>query len=211
MPSSDAANPLDSVRRVTDAKTMRALAHPVRISLLELLMIDGPMTATMAGERIGESPTTCSFHLRQLSKYGFVEEAGGGAGRNRPWRVTSIGMTMGEEGVDPQADLAATALQRMFRERHLRRLQHWRETRAGYPKEWREVGREDQYAFWATAKELGELEAELARVLMRYVDRLADRSARPPGSRAVEVLQVIFPLDLENLDDGEAGSRPGYG
>lgn len=60
---------------------MRALAHPVRSSLLELLIIDGPITATEAGERLGESPTTCSFHLRQLARYGFVEEAGGGPGR----------------------------------------------------------------------------------------------------------------------------------
>lgn len=53
------------------------MAHPVRVALLEALSLQGPMTATEAGERIGESPTTCSFHLRQLAKYGFVEEAGG--------------------------------------------------------------------------------------------------------------------------------------
>ena len=68
-----ASDPRDSLRRVTDAKTMRALAHPVRISLIELLIIAGPMTATQAAEKIGESPSTCSFHLRQLAKYGFVE------------------------------------------------------------------------------------------------------------------------------------------
>ena len=54
-------------------------------------MHGGAMTATELGERIGETPTTCSFHLRQLAKYGFVEEAGGGQGRSRPWRMTGIG------------------------------------------------------------------------------------------------------------------------
>ena len=33
---------------------MRALAHPVRINLLETLSLQGPMTATEIGERIGE-------------------------------------------------------------------------------------------------------------------------------------------------------------
>src|ERR1700722_16636507 len=79
------------LRRVSDAQTMRALTHPVRIALFEQLSVGGPMTATQVGELIGESPTTCSFHLRQLAKYGFVEEAGGGKGRARPWRMSSIG------------------------------------------------------------------------------------------------------------------------
>ncbi|HXC45240.1 MAG TPA: helix-turn-helix domain-containing protein, partial [Solirubrobacteraceae bacterium] len=74
------------VRELSDARTMRALSHPVRLALIETLGLAGPLTATQAGERIGESPTTCSFHLRQLAKYGFVEEAGGGSGRARPWR-----------------------------------------------------------------------------------------------------------------------------
>src|SRR5579875_2072487 len=66
------------MRTITDARTMRALAHPVRIAIIEVLGLGGPMTATEVGEEIDESPTTCSFHLRQLAKYGFVEEAGGG-------------------------------------------------------------------------------------------------------------------------------------
>ena len=37
---------------------------------------------------LGESPANCAFHLRTLAKYGFVEEAGGGRGRERPWRQT---------------------------------------------------------------------------------------------------------------------------
>src|ERR1700685_2938669 len=82
-------------RKITDARTLRALAHPVRIAIFEQLAFGGAMTATEVGEQIGESPTTCSFHLRQLAEYGFVEEAGGGTGRSRPWRLTSVGMSFG--------------------------------------------------------------------------------------------------------------------
>src|SRR5580658_8698754 len=94
---------LPDLRKITDVRTMRALAHPVRIALLEALTLGGAMTATEAGERIGETPTTCSFHLRQLAKYGFVEEAGGGRGRARPWRVTSIGMNISTKNEGPEA------------------------------------------------------------------------------------------------------------
>ena len=63
---------------------LRAVAHPTRLKLLGELRRVGPLTATQAGGRIGESPAGCSFHLRQLAKYGLVEEAGGGRGRSRP-------------------------------------------------------------------------------------------------------------------------------
>ena len=73
----DVGKSLEDVRQLTDSQTLRALTHPVRIALIEALLLGGAMTATEVGERISESPTTCSFHLRQLAKYGFVEEAGG--------------------------------------------------------------------------------------------------------------------------------------
>ncbi len=203
------AHPFPSLRRLSDAKTMRALAHPVRISLIEVLVMDGPLTATEAAERLGESPTTCSFHLRQLARYGFVEEAGMGPGRNRPWKITSAGMTMDMEGAAPATDLAAQALQRMFRDRHLSRLQAWRDTRATYPKVWRDLASENQYVLWVTPDELEQMEIELAAVLMRYQGRLTDRGSRPEGSRAVEVLQFIFPVDVESLGLPGSPGNPG--
>ncbi len=87
-------------RRLDSAQALRALAHPVRIALLELLTFHGPQTATQAAEQVGESPSNCSFHLRQLAKYGLVEEADDVAstGRARPWRVTQVGISTGPAG-----------------------------------------------------------------------------------------------------------------
>ena len=79
---------------------MRAVAHPVRIALLEVLTAEGPLTATQAGEIIGESPTTCSFHLRQLAKYGFIEEVTGVPGRKRPWQLVHAGMSFSDVSDD---------------------------------------------------------------------------------------------------------------
>lgn len=188
------------IRKVADARTLRALAHPVRVALMEELVLSGAMTATEIGERIGETPTTCSFHLRQLAKYGFVEEAGGGKGRARPWRLTSVGMSFSAEDLDAQ--IAADAALRVFRERSLARYQQWKRSKAAYPEEWRDAAVDSQYLTYLTAGELEELGEELNALLMRAHDRLADPSKRPPGSVPVETLLFSFPVEPPKPDAG---------
>ncbi|MDA8310595.1 MAG: helix-turn-helix domain-containing protein [Actinomycetota bacterium] len=179
---------------MSDVRTIRALAHPVRIDLLEALSFYGPMTATEAGERIGESPTTCSFHLRQLAKYGFVEEAGGGKGRARPWKMTSIGVQFSASD-DAEAEVALTALGRLLRERQFARFQTWLETRAMYPKRWRAAASESQSLFWVTVEELEALNEELvAHFMTRYRERLTDPATRPVGALPVELLLFTYPI-----------------
>jgi DNA-binding transcriptional ArsR family regulator len=185
------------VREISDARTLRALAHPVRIAIIEALSLDGPMTATEVGERIGESPTTCSFHLRQLSKYGFVEEAGGGKGRSRPWQVKSLGMRFGDTHDDPESEIAANALGQLFRERELDRYWSWRRSKSSFPKEWRDASSDSEFVFYLTANELKELNDELMAFLIpRYRDRLTDKTQRPPGAVPVEVLLFNYPIEI---------------
>jgi DNA-binding transcriptional ArsR family regulator len=66
-----------------------ALGHPIRVALLDLLAQRGTVTATEAARELGESSGACSFHLRQLERYGHVEEAEGRRGRVRPWRLAA--------------------------------------------------------------------------------------------------------------------------
>ncbi|HEY2507074.1 MAG TPA: helix-turn-helix domain-containing protein [Streptosporangiaceae bacterium] len=193
--SSDAAVQADELRRVDDVRTLRALAHPVRIALIEALSIGGPMTATQVGEQIGESPTTCSFHLRQLAKYGFVEEAGGGKGRARPWRMTSIGFNIVTSAADTESDIAARTLLRLVRERQLDRYRTWLDSRASYPASWQDAATESEYVFYLTPAELTDLKRELNDVLMPWLrDRLIDQTRRPAGSLPVELLLWAFPI-----------------
>lgn len=81
-------NPL----QLTDPRMMRALAHPARIAIWQFLGLEGPATATECAEVAGLSPSACSYHLRTLARYGFVEEdlASAADGRQRPWRATVI-------------------------------------------------------------------------------------------------------------------------
>jgi DNA-binding transcriptional ArsR family regulator len=196
------------IRKITDARTLRALAHPVRIALFEELALGGAMTATQVGERIGESATTCSFHLRQLAKYGFVEEAGGGTGRSRPWRLTSIGMSFSPSG-DMEAEIASDAVVRMFRDRQFERYQAWRSTKASYPLEWRQAAVDGQYLFYLTAPELQQLNDEVSELLQRWVlleGRLLDPSRRPAGSVPVEAMVLAHPVapPASESDSGDA-------
>jgi DNA-binding transcriptional ArsR family regulator len=208
---SPAPPPYEELRRVTDARTMRALAHPVRIALLEELVLGGALTATELGERIGESPTTCSFHLRQLAKYGFVEEAGGGKGRSRPWRLTSIGISFSPHD-DPAAEVAASALSRLVRERWLDRYRAWVETKGSYSRAWRDASDESEYLFYVTPGELKALNQELLDLLLpKFRDRLTDPAKRPAGALPVEMIMFSFPVQQPvTVSEGEpAGSGPG--
>lgn len=182
-------------RKLTDAQTLRALAHPVRIALYEELAYGGAMTATELGERIGETATTCSFHLRQLAKYGFVEEAGGGKGRARPWRLTSLGWNIVPVANDPETQIAGDAVLRLSRERAFARYQRWQETKAGYPREWREAADDSDYLTYLTPQELMQVKNELHAVLERFRNRLADPAKRPPGALPVETLLLSYPIE----------------
>jgi hypothetical protein len=190
--------PPQVVREVTDARTMRALSHPVRIALVEALTFGGPMTATEVGERIGETSTTCSFHLRQLAKYGWVEEAGGGKGRARPWRMTSIGFAVRSTHDDPVAGIAANALGGMFRERQLDRYRAWVQNRTAWPREWRDATTDTECYFFLTAEELDRLGKELNDLVMRWFseERITDPSRRPPGAAPVELLAFSYPVEF---------------
>lgn len=185
------------LRQITDPRTLRALTHPVRIALLEALTTSGPMTATEVGELIGESPTTCSFHLRQLAKYGFVEDAEPRRGRSRPWRRTSIGFEVSSIGDDAESAIALWSLVRLMREWGFSRYRTWLETRASYPKAWQDAAGDSEYLFFVTAEELAQLNSELYALLIhRFEERREDPSSRPPGALPVQMLVLSHPTSL---------------
>lgn len=79
------AFPFDTRNR--QATALRGLAHPIRLQLLALLADERQLTSTRASALTGETVANCSFHLRQLAKYGFVEATDGDDRRHHPWRL----------------------------------------------------------------------------------------------------------------------------
>jgi DNA-binding transcriptional ArsR family regulator len=174
-------------RDLKDPRELRALAHPIRVRLMEELMLDGPLTASQLGERVGESPANCSWHLRQLAKYGFVEEAGGGAGRQRPWQVAIESYGWGDQA-DPEAAAAASAFSQVQRRWESDEYEAYAARRATEPPEWDRAAFWNKSLAWLTADELESLGHELTEIMLRYADRFTDPAARPAGARAVRFL-----------------------
>lgn len=199
------------MRKVSDPRTLRALAHPVRMALFEVLGVYGPLTATQAGDQIGESSTTCSFHLRQLAKYGYVEEAGGGRGRERPWQLVRGVLQLAAEG-DPESEIAAEAVARLMRDRQSGRYQDWLQTKASYPPQWRDAATESLSLFYLTPPELKELSRDIREIIInRYPERDTDPAKRPPGSVPVELMITAYPLSLPEPGGGSRDSSSGTG
>jgi DNA-binding transcriptional ArsR family regulator len=185
----------EGARELTDPRTMRALAHPARLALLEALTHHGPLTATEAAEHVGESPSNCSFHLRQLAKYGFVEEAEGGSGRRRPWRAVTIGTRFTDVHEDTETALAAGTLARVIRERLLARARVGLEQSRLLPDEWRSVVGSNDMTLYVTPEEMKELDEKLLEHLWGFRERIADPSKRPEGSRPLQLAMFVYPVE----------------
>jgi predicted ArsR family transcriptional regulator len=185
--------PLVEPRRLTDPRAMRAVAHPVRIALLEVLGTEGPLTATQAGEHIGESPTTCSFHLRQLAKYGFIEEVEGVAGRRRPWRLIHTGLSFSDVSDDPETRLAATALSRVLHTFYLDRLKEGLALRRDTPTEWQKATGASEFLLYVTVDELKALDEQVEALVKPFAERIGNPKTRPRGAVPIEMLFFAYP------------------
>lgn len=178
--------------RLTDPRALRAYAHPLRLTLVGLLRSNGPFTATRAAALTGESVASCSYHLRILAKYGLVEEAPGGHGRQKPWRATAQYTEWPEYSEDPTVAEAADALSAAVAERYFERFTRAMENRRGIPKEWREAEQLGDSLLHLTPGELADLGKRIEELLRPYEERENDRSLRPEGARAVSIMRIAY-------------------
>jgi predicted ArsR family transcriptional regulator len=194
-------------RRLRDPRELTALAHPVRIGIIELLTVAGPLTATELADRLDESPANCSWHLRKLAEYGFVEEAAGGSGRRRPWQVPGIGIGWSAGDATPEEVRALEALSEVTLQRQLDRFRAARSRLAEEAPEWRAATSVNEYGTWLTASELEEMNADVVAVLQRHHDRLTDQTKRPPGSRLCEFVAWGSPVFFPGVEPTPDGPR----
>ena len=175
--------------------TVRALAHPLRLDLIEVLATHGPSTAARCGRHLGVSQASCSFHLRQLAKYGFVEEAPPGADRReRIWRITDIEQSWQSGPVTDQLD-------RVFAQREADRMLGWTARRATEPADWQDAAFLGGATLPVTADELLEIRQQLRAVLEPYVARMTEGAPRPEGARFVRLLVAGTPTGEVDVED----------
>ncbi len=106
-------------------EALRALAHPLRVEIMNELSDFGPATASGLAERLGESSGSTSYHLRQLAKHGIiVEDAEKGSGRERWWKMAPGGVTIGspETLATPAGREANELISREWQQNNERRL-----------------------------------------------------------------------------------------
>jgi predicted ArsR family transcriptional regulator len=186
-----------TVTRLTDPRALRAYAHPVRMRLIGLLRTEGPLTATRAADLLGESSGTCSFHLRQLAKYGLVEEAEGGTGREKPWRATTTSTAWDTTGDStPEMAAATSLLSTVVAEQYFEQLARWLEARAGEPPEWQRAAMLGDRLLYVTPAELEELTGRMREMLDEYVERDLRPELRPADARLISWLNIAFPNDF---------------
>jgi hypothetical protein len=194
-------------RTLDDARTLRALAHPLRIELMDQLTFRGPLTATQCAELVDASPSACSFHLRTLAKYGFVEEAEGGTGRQRPWRVVQLGNRWNSGPGTPPAERAAgETLAGLVRDRDRQLHEAYLARADEFEPEWTSAAVQSNFGGYLTPAELREIGDKLLEMWLPYMQRIqADASERPAGARLVHMAAYGFPR-ADSLDDGSTAT-----
>jgi DNA-binding transcriptional ArsR family regulator len=201
------------VLTITDPKMMRAMAHPLRLAILELFAVHETLTATQVSEALGESPANCAFHLRTLGKYGVIEEAGGGRGRERPWREVSgtIRINTNDLKNNKQAELAAVALGQVTLDRWLSRIRS-AFMDANTPADWEDARNAHESVVFLTLAETHAISEEIRLLFRPYLSRRKDPALRPPGVLPVEFDLFAFVrrdlaalvADVGETDVGEA-------
>jgi DNA-binding transcriptional ArsR family regulator len=180
---------------IRDPRALRALAHPDRLSILERLQGDGPATATVLGETIGISPSAASYHLRLLARFGLVEDAGGGRGRNRPWRAVGTGFRIEPAELGPASAAAGQALAAALVMRGERETLAFLAAESTIAPAWQAASHLANKTLLLTPDEAADLVRRLEDAVEPYLR--SRRHEAPDDARVARLLLRLFPRDVE--------------
>ncbi|TGB12988.1 helix-turn-helix domain-containing protein [Streptomyces sp. MZ04] len=189
--------PIPPTRKIhhLNARSLRGLAHPLRMRLLWSLRLDGPATASQLAERMGESSGATSYHLRQLGEYGFVEDdPERGKGRERWWRSVHQGTYTGEDLFRDQNPEVRGALNTLLHEYATQRAQEvstWIATRHEWSQEWGEAADTSDFTLELTPALASDLSRKVHDLMESY-RALAPEEGTPDAAK-VRVHSHIFP------------------
>lgn len=177
--------------KADEVQAIRALAHPLRLEMLDLLRFEGPSTATLLGQRLGESSGATSYHLRQLARYGFVEEASSEGKRERWWRYRERKLMIPE---NQESSLEGRQLLAELLSREAHSLDRFLAARSRLG-EWDKGSFFQSRGFRLTIDELEAVRKGIEEVLAPL--RRADDEDAPANALPVRILAFGFPLPLE--------------
>lgn len=191
-------------RVITDLDALRALANPQRAAILKLLMSGRSRTATECAATVGASPSACSYHLRELERFGFVvrddpdpSERKAGAdvdGRTRQWRASAIGFSLRAEPLsqaDPESLAVFGAVWNADRAENDRLATEFADRFGELPPEWQDVADFRTYELDVTAEEVARLVEQIDALLLPY--RAGSRDQASPTTRPVHIVFQAIP------------------
>ncbi|MHC5795842.1 ArsR/SmtB family transcription factor [Lacisediminihabitans sp. FW035] len=182
--------------RVVDLDSLKGLAHPLRVQILDVLSTYGDFTASGLADRLGESSGATSYHLRQLERHGFVREVEGkGTGRERWWERVPGGISLSDRNIadSPAARASSSLVLRQWERNRSQQLSEfvehgWDEL----PDSWTDVSELTTINVRLTAEQLAEVGAAFARFAEEHIDKF--RGQNVPGSRPVQIHFNAFPV-----------------
>ena len=172
-------------RRIAEPEALEALAHPVRLELINHLMSAGPATASACARAVGDTPSNCSYHLRVLAQVGLVGEVASTDGRERPWEALVTGFDTGSDASGERMTAHESKLLAVSLQRDQQLVRDYMARREGEPQRWREADFYGTYTLSLTPAELADLSARLDAVIRPYI--AATRGTRGPESELVHV------------------------
>jgi DNA-binding transcriptional ArsR family regulator len=177
--------------RTGDPALLRALAHPLRVEILAVLDELGEATATQIAEHVGESPSNCSFHLRQLAKAGFIERAEA-QGTSKPWKSAHSSRDLRPEPGNPESMRTSASIASMYVQHEANRMVDFLTRHGLGDEEWLPGITVNSATVWATPDELAQLAEEIHHIVDRFRGR-KDPANRPPGSRKAHLFATLNP------------------
>jgi hypothetical protein len=182
----------EEYKPIQDPKRLRALSHPLRWKLISLIDSEETATATRCAEVLGESVASCSYHLNMLAKYKFVEEAPGGQGREKPWRLIDRSQSLSGEGLGMEGQLAAEAAGEAFLAYEFEAMKERRRQMSLEPESWRQATGLIAGTAYLTPEEALAIRKRMTDLFAEYDGRWTDPAQRPEGAREVRLFQSVY-------------------
>lgn len=197
--------------RTLDAGALKALAHPLRVRIYDLLSERGPQTASTLAELIGETSGATSYHLRALAGHDLIREVPGrGTGRERWWERPKgrISFPGPDDSMTPSGRAAAQIVNaEFFRLRHQGLLEYVNRPSAEQPAQWKDAGLVMTTMLDLTPEQMAEVRDQLVAVADAAVERYRGQ-AGAAGTRRVSLRAEIFDLPVANSRGSLPEERP---
>lgn len=160
--------------QIRDAAVLKAVAHPVRRRLMDVLRVDGPSMPSVLARTTGQAVANVSHHLRVLAEAGLIEEAPELARNRREhwWRMRDRSVSWKLADFTGEADLAAAdAAMTIGLQRQVELISTWVGSPASREEPWTDAAFSTDGFLRLNPAELAELGAEIQAVLDRFAGR----------------------------------------